>query len=107
MHSHRWNRPMMELYDEEDPLEDDTDAGGSCFHIQVGRNSDNPRRKEVSNNCINSRKKAHSLQIDLLETILQHFKSLARLGDVFEYRTQALLEGNRYRVHPKYQGDGP
>jgi hypothetical protein len=29
------------------------------------------------------------------------------LGDVFEYRTEALIQGKRYRVHPNYSGDGP
>ncbi len=89
MPSHRWNE---QLYDEHaDPIEDDTDVGGSCFHIRVKRDSDHPRRKQVSNTRINFRKKAHSLQIDLPGIILQHFKSIGWLGDVFEYRTEALI----------------
>ena len=43
--------------DEEDTFEDDTNVGGSCFHICVERDPDNPRRKQVSNTRINSRKK--------------------------------------------------
>jgi hypothetical protein len=92
---------------EEDTFKEDTNVGGSCFHICVERDPDNPRRKQVSNTRINSRKKAHSLQIDLPETILQHFKSIGRPGDVFEYGTEALIQGKRYRVHPNYRGDGP
>jgi hypothetical protein len=92
---------------EENTFKEDMNVGGSCFHICVEPDPDNPRRKQVSNTCINSRKKAHSLQIDLPETILQHFKSIGRLGDVFEYRTEALIQGKRYRVHPNYRGDGP
>jgi hypothetical protein len=62
----------------------------------------------VSNTRINSRKKAHSLQIDLPGTIIQpHFKSIGGLGDVFEYRTEALIQGTRYRAHPNYRGEGP
>jgi hypothetical protein len=26
---------------------------------------------------------------------------------VFEYKTEALIQGKRYRVHPNYRGDGP
>jgi hypothetical protein len=32
---------------------------------------------------------------------------VCRLGDVFEYRTEALIQGKRYWVHPNYRGDGP
>jgi hypothetical protein len=92
---------------EEDTFEEDTNVGGSCFHICVERDPDNWRRKQVSNTRINSRKKAHSLQIDLQETILQHFKSIGRSWDVFEYRTEALIQGKRYQVHPNNRGDGP
>jgi hypothetical protein len=96
-----------DICDEDDPIDDDIEVGGSCFHIQVERDTDNPRRKKVSNTCINLRKKAHSLQIDLPETILQHFRNIGRLDDVFELRTEALIQGTRYRAHPKYQGEGP
>jgi hypothetical protein len=92
---------------EEDTFEEDTNDCGSCFHICVERDPDNPRRKQVSNTRINSRKKAHSQQIDLPETILQRFKRTGRPGDVFEYRTEALIQGKRYRLHPNYRGDGP
>jgi hypothetical protein len=107
MINHALTQMNSSAEDEEDTFEDDTNVGGSCFHICVERDPENPRRKQVSNTCINSRKKAHSLQIDLPATILQHFKSIGRLGDVFEYRTEALIQGNRYRVHPNYRGDGP
>jgi hypothetical protein len=96
-----------DICDEDDPIDDDMEVGGSCFHIRVKRDTDNPRRKKVSNTCINSRKNAHSLQIDLPETILQHFKNIGRLDDVFELRTEALIQGTRYRAHPNYRGEGP
>jgi hypothetical protein len=96
-----------DLCDEDDPIDDDMNVGGSCFHIQVERDTDNPRWKKVSNTHINSRKKAHSLQIDLPETILQHFKNIGRLDDVFELTTEALIQGTRYRAHPNYRGEGP
>jgi hypothetical protein len=41
-----------ELYDVEDPIEDDTDVDGSCFHIRVKQDTDNPRWKEVSKSLI-------------------------------------------------------
>jgi hypothetical protein len=64
------------------------DVGGSCLHIRVERYTDNPRRKKVSNTRINSRKKAHRLQLDLPENILQHFKNIGRLDGVFELRRE-------------------
>ncbi len=96
-----------DLCDEDDPINDDMDVGGSCFHIRAERDTDNPRWKKVSNTRISSRKKAHSLQIDLPENILQHFNKIGQLDDVFELRTEALIQGTRYRAHPNYRGKGP
>jgi hypothetical protein len=82
-----------DICDEDYPIDDDTEKGRSRFNIRVERYTDNPRWKKVSNTRINLRKKAHSLQIDLPETILQHFKNIGRLDDVFELRTEALIQG--------------
>jgi hypothetical protein len=96
-----------DLCNEDDPIDDGMEVGGSCFHIRVERDTDNPRQKKVSNTRINSRKKAHSLKIDLPGTILQHLKNIGRLDDVFELRTDALIQGTRYRAPPNFQGEGP
>jgi hypothetical protein len=96
-----------DICDEDDPINDDMEVGGSCFHIRVERDTDNPRRKKVSNTRINSRKKAHSLQIDLPETILQRLKNIGWLDDAFELRTEALIQGTRYRAYANYRGEGP
>ena len=93
--------------DEDDPLDDDTAVGGACFHIFIERDPENPRRKVVSSKRLNSRKKAHNLQIDLPTTILHYFKTVGLLDEIFELRTEAMIEGSRYRAHPNYRGEGP
>jgi hypothetical protein len=82
-------------------------VGGSYFHICVEQDPDNWRRKHFLNTRVNLRKDAHSLQIDLPATSLQHFKSISHLGDVFEYITEALIQGKRYWIHLNYRGEGP
>jgi hypothetical protein len=36
-----------DIFDEDDPIDDDMEVGGSYFHIRVERDTDNPRRKQV------------------------------------------------------------
>jgi hypothetical protein len=92
---------------EEDPKDPHDDIGGSCFHISIEREHPNARLKKVSCTRLNSRKKSHCLQIVLPNTILQHFKSIGRFGDVYELRTEVVIDGKRYRAHPNYRGGGP
>jgi hypothetical protein len=94
---------------EDDPSMDDTDVGGAYFHICIEQ-EDPPNQRQRKASCIwlNSRKKAHHLQIVLPVTILNHFKSIGRFGDnVYELRSEVLIEGMRYRAHPNFRGEGP
>ena len=38
---------------------------------------------------------------------MKHFKTIGRIGNVFEYRTEATIEGTRYRTPPNCRGEGP
>jgi hypothetical protein len=93
---------------EDNPSMEDTDVGGACFHIRIER-EDPPNQQQRKVSCIrlNSRKKAHHLQVVLPVSILNHFKSMGHLGDVYELRTEVLIEGMRYRAHPNFRGEGP
>jgi hypothetical protein len=94
---------------EDDPSMDDTDVGGAYFHICIEQ-EDPPNQRQRKASCIwlNSRKKAHHLQIVLPVTILNHFKSIGRFGDnVYELRSEVLIEGMQYRAHPNFRGEGP
>jgi hypothetical protein len=101
--------------DEEDSCEeadthsvDDTNVGGARFHIRIEREDPpNQRQRKVTCTRLNSRQKAHHLQIALPSTILHHFKTVGRFGQVYELRTEVLIEGTRYRAHPNYRGAGP
>ena len=56
---------------------------------------------------MNSLKKPHAIQIALPDTILDFFKTNYSVGQVFELRTEAIIEGTRYRAHPNFRGGGP
>jgi hypothetical protein len=94
--------------EEDNPRMDDMDVGGSCFHIRIEREDPpNQRQRKASCTRLNSRLKAHPHQLALPITILHHFKSIGRFGQVYELRTEVLIEGTRYRAHPNYRGEGP
>ena len=95
------------LEEEEDcPLLEGT-VGGSHFHILVEAESEGSRRTKIICTRVDSRKKAHRLQLLLPPSLLHHFKSIGRMGDMFEVRTEAVMDGVRYRSHPNYRGQGP
>jgi hypothetical protein len=94
--------------EDDNPSIDDTDVGGACFHIRIDREDPpNQRQRKASCTRLNSRQKAHRQQIALPIPILRHFKSIGRFGQVYELRTEVLIEGTRYRAHPNYRGEGP
>jgi hypothetical protein len=93
--------------DDEDDPNSEPDVGGACFYIAIDRDEDHHQRKKLSCTRLNSRKKPHSLQISLPQPILNYFKRLGRFNTIFEYRTEAVIQGTRYRAHPNYQGQGP
>jgi hypothetical protein len=101
--------------EEEEPDNDDTipdwsaDVSGSRYNIHIRRNNEGENRgKAVDCIRVDSRNRVQSVQGILLpDTILKHFKTIGRIGNVFEYRTEAIIEGTRYRTHPNYRGEGP
>jgi hypothetical protein len=89
-------------------MDDDQDVGGACFHIRIDREDPpNQRQRKAVSTRLNSRQKAHHHQLALPLTVVHHFKSIGRFGQVYELRTEVLIEGTRYRAHPNYRGEGP
>ena len=87
---------------------DESDVGGACFHIRIEREEPpNQRQRKVYCTRLDSRKNLHRFQISLPTAILQHFKGIGRFGQVFELRTEVMIEGTQYRAHPNYRGEGP
>jgi hypothetical protein len=93
--------------DGDDPDDGDDEIGGSCFQISIKRGGTNRRQKQVTCTRLNGRRKAHLIQVSLPQTILDHFKSIGVFGDVFEVRTEAVIDQKRYRAHPNFRGGGP
>jgi hypothetical protein len=104
----------------EDSHGDESDAGGiagafdqtsfdqtarvCCFRISIVAEG---RQKSIICTRLNSYRKRHSLQFELPKSILAHFKKEGHRGEVYEYRTEAVVEGTLYRAHPNYRGKGP
>jgi hypothetical protein len=99
--------------DEDDRMVDDNEindknnVGGTTFYIKIERDPGNTRRKKVTSTRINDRKKAHRDQIAIPATIIHHFKSIGLFDEVYEMRTEAMIQGTRYRAHPNFRGEGP
>jgi hypothetical protein len=75
-----------------------------CFRISIVKEG---RGKRLICTRLNSSRKRHSLQFELPPSILSHFMTDGRRGDVYEYRTEAIVKGTLYRAHPNYRGAGP
>ena len=87
--------------------ENDAKSGGACFHIRIVQESPESRRKAVTCTRLNHLKKRHTLQFPLPQSILSFFKTSGYVGEEFEYRTEAVIDGITYRAHPNFQGAGP
>jgi hypothetical protein len=95
-------------FDEEDPVTDDAGVGGSRYHIRIERDAaPHHQRKKVTCTRLDSRYRTHRLQDDLPDTILNYFKKLGTFDQIFEIRTEVMIDGTRYRAHPNYCGGGP
>jgi hypothetical protein len=91
----------------DDPVAAHDEIGGSCFHISIDRAGPNRRQKQVSCTRLNGNRKPHTIQTSLPQPILDYFKTLGGFEDIFEYRTEAVIEKKRYRAHPNFRGCGP
>jgi hypothetical protein len=99
----------LEEDEEEAPPEtDDAGVGGSRYHIKITRDvAPNQQRKTVQCTRLLSSGGIHHLQDDLPSPLINHFKTIGRYDETFELRTEAMINGTRYRSHPNYLGKGP
>jgi hypothetical protein len=99
----------LEEDEEEAPPEtDDAGVGGSRYHIKITRDvAPNQQRKTVQCTRLYSSGGIHHLQDDLPSPLINHFKTIGRYDETFELRTEAMINGTRYRSHPNYLGKGP